>query len=129
MFAKITSFYAALLGLFFVFLSIRTLRLRRKNRIAIGDGDNPVLQRAVRVHANFAEYTLMAVLLVAFVESFGYSSIIVHVLLLAFVMGRFSHAFGVSNIGEDYRFRVFGMAMTFGVITISSMLIVAQYLL
>ena len=37
----VTSFYAALLALLFVALSVRTLRLRRRLRIAIGDAGNP----------------------------------------------------------------------------------------
>jgi hypothetical protein len=48
--------YAALLGMIFVILSLRTirLRLRRRHRVAVGDGDNAELRRAMRVHANFA---------------------------------------------------------------------------
>ncbi len=45
-----TPFYAALLGLLFFALSVRTLRLRRKLRIDMGDGGNEQLLRAVRVH-------------------------------------------------------------------------------
>lgn len=35
--------YAALLAVVFVALSVRTLRLRRRLRIAIGDGDNRLM--------------------------------------------------------------------------------------
>ena len=55
--------YAALLALFFVALSIRTLRLRRELRIAVGDGGNPAMLRAMRVHANFAEYVPLGLIL------------------------------------------------------------------
>ena len=52
---NITPIYVALLSLIFVYLSIRTIGLRRKNKIAIGDGGNLSLQKATRAHANFAE--------------------------------------------------------------------------
>ena len=53
---RITSFYSALLALLFCALSLRTLLLRRKLRVAVGDAGNLQLLRAMRVHANFAEY-------------------------------------------------------------------------
>jgi uncharacterized membrane protein YecN with MAPEG domain len=60
----ITPFYAAFLGLGFVTLSILTLRLRRKFKIALGDGGNKQLLRAIRVHSNFAEYVPLALILI-----------------------------------------------------------------
>lgn len=48
--------YAAVLGLLFAALSVRTLLLRRRLRVALGDGGDERLLRAMRVHANFAEY-------------------------------------------------------------------------
>ena len=120
----ITPIYAALLGLVFVILSLRTMRIRRKNKIAVGDGSNSQLQRAMRVHANFAEYTPIAIILVGFVESLKYSPIIIHILLSTFLLGRIVHAYGMSRINEDFRFRVFGMVMTFNLITVSSALII-----
>ena len=73
----ITPIYAALLGLIFVILSVKTIIIRRKNKIAVGDGNNLELQRAMRVHANFAEYTPITIILVGFVESLKYNLIIV----------------------------------------------------
>jgi len=111
-----TPLYAALLGLIFVALSIRTIRLRRRYRVAIGDGDNEPLRRAARVHANFAEYAPLALLLVYFAEGAGAPALLVHTLAIALVCGRLSHAWGVSQPREDFRFRVTGMALTFSVI-------------
>lgn len=125
----ITPIYAALLGLIFVVLSIKTIIIRRKNKVAVGDGNNPQLQRAMRVHANFAEYTPIAIILVGFVESLKYNEIIVHILLSLFLLGRIIHAYGLSKIDEDFRFRVFGMVMTFNVITIASGLIIFNFLI
>ena len=52
----VTAIYAAVLGLTFLVLSFKTLLLRRRLRIAVGDGGNPKMLRAMRVYANFAEY-------------------------------------------------------------------------
>ncbi len=125
----ITPIYAALLGLIFVVLSIKTIIIRRKNKVAVGDGNNPQLQRAMRVHANFAEYTPIAIILVGFVESLKYNEIIVHILLSLFLLGRIIHAYGLSKIDEDFRFRVFGMVLTFNVITVASGLIIFNFLI
>ncbi len=125
----ITPIYAALLSLIFVVLSIKTIIIRRKNKVAVGDGNKPQLQRAMRVHANFAEYTPIAIILVGFVESLKYNEIIVHILLSLFLLGRIIHAYGLSKIDEDFRFRVFGMVLTFNVITIASGLIIFNFLI
>jgi hypothetical protein len=109
----IVGLYAAILALLFVALSVRTLRLRRRLQIAIGDGHDKAMLRAMRVHANFAEYTPLALLLIYFVEVSAAAPLLVHVLGSCLLVGRGAHAYGVSQPKEDYRFRVAGMAMTF----------------
>jgi hypothetical protein len=120
----IVSLYASLLALLFVALSVRAIRLRRSEGIAIGDAGNKTMLRAMRVHANFAEYVPLSLLLVYFVEAGGAPAVLVHFLGLCLVAGRASHAYGVSRVKEDFRFRVSGMAMTFTVLLVS-----ASYLL
>jgi uncharacterized membrane protein YecN with MAPEG domain len=117
----IVPFYAAILALLYVGLSVRTLRLRRRLHIAIGDAGNQAMLRAMRVHSNFAEYVPLAVLLLAFVEGTGAHPIFVHVLALALLAGRAAHAFGVSQLKENYAYRVFGMATTLSTIGIAAL--------
>lgn len=112
----VTPVYAALLALVFVALSIRTIRLRRRYRVGVGDGNHAGLQRAARVHANFAEYVPLALLLVYFAESGGAPPLLIHTLAIALLCGRLLHAWGVSQTSENYRYRVCGMALTFSVI-------------
>jgi hypothetical protein len=76
--------------------------------------------RAMRVHANFAEYVPIALLLIFFVESSTARPSLVHSLGAALVVARLSHAFGVSREPENFRFRVFGMVLTFTVILVSA---------
>lgn len=116
----ITSLYAALLGLLFVGLSVRTLRLRRRLRIAVGDAGNSEMLRAMRVHSNFAEYVPLALLLIYLCEAQGAHRMLVHALGLALLVGRSVHAYGLSQAREDYRYRVTGMALTFTVIVTAS---------
>ena len=105
--------YAALFALFFVVLSLRIVRLRRGLRIALGDKGNEQMLRAMRVHSNFAEYVPFSLLLIYLVERQGAYPLLVHGLCLCLLVGRLSHAFGVSQANENFRYRVFGMAMTF----------------
>ena len=113
----------------FVALSVRTLLLRRCLKVAIGDGDQPTLARAARVHANFAEYVPLSLILVYFLETQAGASLWIHVLGSALVIGRITHAFGVSQIEENYRYRVTGMALTFTVILSASIGLIVAYAL
>ena len=113
---RITPLYAALLALLFGALSIRTLLLRRRLRVAVGDAGDARLLRAMRVHANFAEYVPLCLLLVALCESQGTPAAWLHAMLTALLVGRLSHAYGVSQVDEPSGFRVIGMALTLGVL-------------
>ena len=83
--------------------------------------------RAMRVHSNFAEYVLICLLLILIIELQGGSTIFIHLLCSALFIGRVSHAFGVSQLKEDYRFRVFGMAMTLTTIIAGSLYLLGSY--
>lgn len=109
----ITPLYAALLGLVFFVLSVRTILIRRRLQIAIGDADSNEMARAMRVHANFAEYVPMALLCIAGAELLAAPGWLVHTLAITLLIGRLIHAYGVSRTDEDYRFRVSGMMLTF----------------
>jgi len=125
----ITPFYAAIIALLFVGLSVRTLLLRRRAGIAIGPGEDQKLARAIRVHSNFSEYVPIALLLIFFLESYTNTEIWIHGLCVALIVGRLSHAYGVSQINENYRFRVFGMALTLGCIISTSTKLLISYVI
>jgi uncharacterized membrane protein YecN with MAPEG domain len=108
--------YAALLAIMFVVLSIRTIRQRRKLKIGLGDAGNKDMQRAMRVHANFAEYVPLCLLMIYWVEQSGVYAWFVHALCTVLIVGRLSHAYGVSQQRENFRFRIAGMSLTFAVL-------------
>ncbi|HSS65136.1 MAG TPA: MAPEG family protein [Gammaproteobacteria bacterium] len=123
----ITPFYAAILVFLFIFLSLRTLRLRHELQIPLGDAGNPQMLRAMRVHSNFAEYVPLTLLLMLMFESVSALPGPAHVFGLCLLAGRLSHAYGVGRTSEDYRFRIFGMAMTFTALAGSAMGLLAVY--
>ena len=108
--------YAAVLTLVFVVLSVRTLSLRRKLGVGVGDGGSQELIKAARAHANFAEYTPLCVILILLIEITTDAGWLIHFYGILLILGRISHAWGVSQVKENYRFRVFGMACTFVVL-------------
>jgi uncharacterized protein len=123
----ITPFYSGIFGLFFVALSVRTLLLRRKFGIAIGSNNQPILERASRVHSNFAEYVPMSLLLIYFLELKMPSDIWIHFVCIALLVGRISHAYGVSQVQEKLIYRVIGMALTFVAIISTSVRLIINY--
>jgi uncharacterized membrane protein YecN with MAPEG domain len=119
----IVPFYAAILAIIFIFLSVRVARMRGETNIGIGHGGNPVLERRMRVQANFAEFVPFALLLLAFLEMQQHSRYLIHLLALALLIGRIIHAYGVSQDKEDIRLRATGISITALVILIAAVLL------
>jgi uncharacterized membrane protein YecN with MAPEG domain len=59
----------------------------------------------------------------------GAHPLLVHVLAASLLVGRTSHAYGVSQLKENYRYRVFGMAMTLTALIIASLYLLYSYVL
>ena len=125
----VTSFYAALLTLMFVALSIRTVRLRAKLKIAVGTNDNAQLLRATRVHANFAEYVPLSLLLLFMLEQQSHQPLLINGLGILLILGRVFHSYGVSQVNEDIRYRQIGMALTFMTLITTSITLLIPVLL
>ena len=115
----ITPIYVALLAILFLFLSFKTIKVRKRLQIGVGTGDNPELLRAMRVHANFSEYVPITLILILSVELLKGHFILVHGLGAALLIGRVLHAYGVSQTKENLKFRVSGMLLTFSTMLVS----------
>lgn len=122
---RIVPFYAAILALFFVALSLRTIGLRRRLRIGVGDAGDERMLRAMRAHSNFAEYVPLALLVFFFVETAGATIPLVHGLCACLVVGRVVHAVGVSQVPEPRGLRQAGMALTFTPIIVAALRLLA----
>ena len=123
-----TPLYAAIFGLGFTALSFRTVLLRRMLKVAVGYGDQPILIRAISVHANFAEYVPLALLLIFFLETQTQAGMLIHILCIALLIGRVIHAFGVSQVNENYNLRTIGMVLTLGVIISTSVRLISSFI-
>jgi len=117
---KVIPIYAALLAFFYVYLSARTIGVRLKAKISIGDGGDDEMLRAMRMHANFAEYAPITLILLAFLDLQGGPIWLLHTLGVLFVLARLSHAYGISSVQAPGKFRVAGMAGTFTTIAVSA---------
>ncbi len=111
-----TPLYAALLALLFVALSIRTVRMRGKLRVSLGDGSQPAMTRAMRTQANFAEYVPLALLLMYMMERHTDSHVWAHVLGILLIVARVCHAWGFGRDPEVFQLRAAGAGLTFLVI-------------
>ncbi len=118
----ITAFYAALLGLLFVYLSFRVIGWRRLKSVELGHGEDSELLRRMRVHANFAEYVPFTLLLMAIAESMTAPRPLIHVVGLILIAGRLMHAYGLSQTPHILRFRVGGMILTFTALALSAII-------
>src|SRR3954468_5163594 len=63
----VTPFYAGLLALLFLLLSVRVSQ-RRQTGITLGDGGDARLLRVIRGHANFAEYVPIILVMMVMLE-------------------------------------------------------------
>ena len=59
----VSALYAALVAILAVLLGLRVVALRQRHRVGIGDGGQPPLARAIRVHGNLVETAPLALLL------------------------------------------------------------------
>lgn len=119
----VTPIYAALAAFLYVGLSVRVIRARRSQKVGLGDGNNIVVRRAMRVQGNFAEYAPLALILMAFTESLGAPGWLIHGLGIGLLTGRLIHAYGLGREPEPANLRVIGMALTLTVIIIAALTI------
>lgn len=121
----VTLLYAGLSGLLLLALSFQVVKLRRRHRVGLGTGDAPDLERAVRVHANFCEYTPLALLLLLLLDYSAPLPVwIVHALGLMLVTGRVLHAVGLGRTAGTSWQRFLGTVLTWLMLLISALLAV-----
>lgn len=89
------------------------MRLRRGNRVSPGDGDHADLQKAIRLHGNFAEYGPLALVALALAELLGAWWPLVVLGCAALLVGRVLHARMFASGQHNLRFRTWGMLLTF----------------
>lgn len=92
----VTAACAALCGLLILVLALRVSLLRNRFRIALGDGGNDQLMRAIRSHANTVEFVpIFVILSLCYELQAGARWPLVTVVVL-FLFARVSFAIGLS---------------------------------
>jgi len=109
----ITGLYLSLLGLLYIVLTVRVIKLRRYFKVGIGDGGHEPLAQAIRVHGNFAEYTPIVILLFACAELNGSLPLLLYVVGAGFFVARVMHSIGITQSTGTTKFRLWGMLMSF----------------
>lgn len=108
----IVGFYLSINALLFIWLCIKVIGVRRGQQISIGDGDNKTLALRVRGQGNAAEYMPLFFLLLGSAAWLSAPPIALHILGLAFTIGRMSHAYWFLNPSRNMKPRIAGMMLT-----------------
>ncbi len=118
----VTAITAAVLGLFYVYLSVQVILARGKTKVSLGDGSGTAvvagqehtapLLVACRSHANFAEYVPLCLVLLALVELDGTRHWFVATLGAILVIARLIHPIGMGQKVPN-PFRAGGIVLTF----------------
>jgi uncharacterized membrane protein YecN with MAPEG domain len=88
--------------------------MRRGLRQALGDGGQPIMLRAIRRHGNFAENAAIFLVALTLLEMFGAARWVVAWPAIVFVLGRISHAIGLSQTNTINIWRIAGIVGTVG---------------
>ena len=110
----ITAVYAGLSALLMIWLAMRVIDLRCEKRVKFGDGEQADLKLAIRAHGNASEYIPIALILLFLLEYNGLHPLLIHMLGIAFVYGRYTHAKAL--LSNSMRERMKGMQYTLNLI-------------
>ncbi len=110
----ITLFYVSFFAIFALVLSFGAGSMRGKSGISIlhGDPANMELAEKVRRHQNFLEYVPMFLLVFAFLEANGASSLFLYIVGDLMIFFRIAHAIGLKHDNMAHKGRFIGAAGT-----------------
>lgn len=109
----ITAFYASLLAVLLIYLTIMVIKQRRQSKVGLGDGGKKHLLQEMRAHGNFTENVPFALLLMMMAELNGAHHILLHVCGWALIAARVLHAFGIRHHAGLSWQRFVGVVTTF----------------
>jgi uncharacterized membrane protein YecN with MAPEG domain len=120
MLLPITSLFAAILTLLYIVLACLVIRLRWRNKVGIGTGENLALKAAVRVHGNFAEHVPLALILLGLMELNGASPLWLYGLGGLLFVARINHAIGLTKSIGTSSYRSIGVLGTFAMLLLAA---------
>lgn len=107
---NISILFTIIFIIFYLILTIITIKVRKSTKVAYGDEGNKELIKAVRAHGNFFEFTVFFIISSFLLEILDASQIYVLFINIVFLIGRISHAY--SMLKEKIIFRMIGMMAT-----------------
>lgn len=108
----IVGFYLSINALLFLWLSAKVIGIRRGEKVSIGDGDNKILAHRIRGQGNAAEYMPLFFLMLGAAALLNTPPIALHIIALAFTIGRVLHASWFLKPSSNLKSRVTGMVLT-----------------
>ena len=112
----VTALYAGLSALMLLVLATLISRQRQKFKVGLGDGGQPALIRAVRVHGNAVEWMLPMLLLLLIAELNHANHLFLHACGIVFLAARVAHAVGLTRSSGETAGRFAGTAVSWLVI-------------
>ena len=98
----ITAVVGALLVILQAVLMILVGIHRIRNRVALGAGDDPALERKIRRHGNLAENAALFLVVLALAEMTVVPNPVIRIIAIIFVIGRILHAIALSTVAGSH---------------------------
>lgn len=125
----IAGFYVALGALLILALAVRVMWLRNSRGVALGNGGDKALERAIRVHANAVEYLPAGLLLLVALALEQTRPLLLHVFGIVLIVGRLVHAIGLSASSGRSFGRVVGIVLTVLVMLAMAIVLVVRFVI
>ena len=122
---NISILFTIIFIIFYLILTIITIKERRSSKVTYGDDDNKKLIKAIRAHANFFEFTVFFIISSFLLEILDANQIYVLFVNIIFLLGRISHAY--SMLKEKILFRVIGMMATLNIYALNCIYLLYLY--
>jgi len=107
---NISILFTIIFIIFYLILTIITIKARKSTKVAYGDDGNKELIKAVRAHGNFFEFTVFFIISSFLLEILDAGQIYILFVNIVFLLGRIFHAY--SMLKEKLLFRMIGMMAT-----------------
>lgn len=118
----VTLFTASILGILIVMISFKCAMRRLNEKIEIGIGQDPKLERLMRAQANLTEYTPISIILIGLLEANGTNIQILYTLAGVLIVARLMHAYGFVTTPGKNPGRFYGTSLTWLTILVACVL-------
>ena len=122
---NISILFTIIFIIFYLILTIITIKARKSTKVAYGDEGNKELIKAVRAHGNFFEFTVFFIISSFLLEILDANQIYVLFVNIVFLLGRISHAY--SMLKEKIIFRMIGMIFTLNIYALNCIYLLYLY--